>query len=245
MPKIARLPLVVVVYLCLAAVVWPETGTTPAAPSLTSTQIVQEMERQNQLRADQLKHYSAVRRYQVDYKGFGAKLGAKMEVVVNYDAPAAKNFRIVSTSGSRLLIDKVLKRLIETEKQAAGEQGATALSAGNYSFQMEGSEPIGGRPAYILSVAPLTANKLLYRGKIWVDAADFAVVKIEAEPAKNPSMWIARTAIRHTYVKTGGFWLPESNRSESKIRVGGTAVLTIDYGTYQVEPSAPPAVAGN
>jgi hypothetical protein len=243
--KIGRYPLVAAMFLCLAAAVWPQTGATPAAPLPTSAQIVQEMTRHNQLRADQLKHYSAVRRYQVDYKGFGASFGAKMEVAVNYDAPAAKSFRIMSTSGSKLLIDKVLKRLIETEKQATGEQSATALTTDNYSFQMEGTEALGGRPAYVLSVTPLTQNKLLYRGKIWVDAADFAVAKIEAQPAKNPSMWIARTEIRHTYAKTGAFWLPEQNRSESKVRIGGTAVLTIDYGTYQVDPSAAPPVAGN
>jgi hypothetical protein len=26
--------------------------------------------------------------------------------------------------------------------------------------------------------------------------------------------------------------LPRSNRSETKVRLGGTAVLTIDYGSY-------------
>jgi hypothetical protein len=28
--------------------------------------------------------------------------------------------------------------------------------------------------------------------------------------------------------------LPEKNRSETKVRIGGTAVLTIDYGIYQI-----------
>jgi hypothetical protein len=69
------------------------------------------------------------------------------------------------------------------------------------------------------------------------------VVKIEAEPAKNPSFWIAHTQISHSYAKTGGFWLPAQNRSESKVRIGGTAVLTIDYGTYQVEPATAKLVA--
>ncbi len=38
-------------------------------------------------------------------------------------------------------------------------------------------------------VEPQTNNKLLFRGRIWVDAEDFAVVRIEAVPAKNPSFW--------------------------------------------------------
>jgi hypothetical protein len=87
-------------------------------------------------------------------------------------------------------------------------------------------------------VQPLVANKFLYRGKIWVDATEFALVKFEAEPAKSPSFWISRTQIRQSFAKTGDFWLPEQNRSETKVRIGGTAVFTIDYGTYQVNENA-------
>jgi hypothetical protein len=88
-------------------------------------------------------------------------------------------------------------------------------------------------------------NKYLYRGKIWVDATDFAVARIDAEPAKNPSIWISSTAINHEYTKTDGFWLPAQNRSETKVRVGGKAVLTIDYGKYQVVPESPVAGGGS
>jgi hypothetical protein len=84
----------------------------------------------------------------------------------------------------------------------------------------------------------LTASKFLYRGKIWVDAADFAVMKMETEPAKSPSFWIARTLIHYTGAKTGGFWLPQHVRSETHVRIGGTAVMTIDYGSYDVVPAS-------
>ncbi len=233
-----------VALLCLAAALRAENGSVPSTATLTSAQVVDEMERHNQSRTEELRHYNAVRHYQVDYKGFGADLGAKMEVEVNYDAPSEKNFRIVSQSGSKLLIDRVLKRLVETEKEADGNLSSTALTPANYRFKMVGNEIVAGRPTYILSVEPLKENKLLYRGKVWVDAADFAVVKIDVEPSKNPSFWIAKTEIRHSYAKTGDFWLPEQNRSESKVRIGGTAVLTIDYGTYQIRTDAP-AAAGN
>jgi hypothetical protein len=64
------------------------------------------------------------------------------------------------------------------------------------------------------------------------------VVKFEAEPAKSPSFWIARTLIHQSFAKTGDFWLPRQNRSETKVRIGGTAFLTIEYGTYQIESNA-------
>jgi hypothetical protein len=99
-----------------------------------------------------------------------------------------------------------------------------------------GSETLDGRPAYILDVEPLTESKFLYRGKVWVDAADFAVAKLEVEPAKSPSFWISRTLVHSTNTRAGGFWLPALNRSETKVRIGGTALFTIDYGKYQTVP---------
>lgn len=237
-----RIP-TVAAFLCLAGFLRAEIPSAPAAPTLTSEQIVREMERRDGSRREGLRHYWVLRHYEATYKGFGARLDAKMEVEVTYDTLSGKTFRVVGQSGSKILLDKVLKRLIATEEEAAADQASTALTATNYNFTLEGMEPVAGRPAYILSVEPLTQNKLLYRGKVWVDAVDFAVVKIDARPARNPSAWIASTRIHHTYAKTGDFWLPEENRSESKIRVGGSAVLTIDYGDYQIQAQTRRAAA--
>jgi hypothetical protein len=192
------------------------------------------MQRHNQARTQALKHYKSVRHYQVEYRGFSKSIVARMDVEVAYEASTGKSFRIVSQSGSKLLCEKVLKRAVESEKEAAQDKGATALTAANYKFHLVGTESLGGRPAYILDVEPVKESKFLYRGKIWVDAADFALAKVEAEPAKNPSFWISRTRIQFTNAKRGDFWLPEKNRSETKVRIGGTAVLTINYGVYQI-----------
>jgi hypothetical protein len=101
---------------------------------------------------------------------------------------------------------------------------------------LKGQENLNGRPAYILDVEPITPNKFLYRGRIWVDGIDFAVARMEVQPGKNPSFWISRTVIHHMNTNVGGFWLPQLNRSETKVRIGGTAVMTIDYGTYRIAP---------
>jgi hypothetical protein len=215
---------------------WAQTTgeSVPANPS--AAQIVYQMQQHNQAQSAGLKAYVALRHYQVEYHGFAARVAAKMDVEVHYDAATGKSFRVVSQSGSGMLCDKVLKRAVDSEKEAAQDKASSALTEKNYRFQLAGSEPVAGRPAYILGVEPIKDSKFLFRGKVWVDAADFAVVKMETEPAKSPSFWIARTLIHYTGAKTSGFWLPEQVRSETKVRVGGTAVMTINYGTYEVEP---------
>jgi hypothetical protein len=67
---------------------------------------------------------------------------------------------------------------------------------------------------------------------------------LDTEPAKNPSFWISHVSIHSTSAKVGGFWLPAQLRSETKVRIGGTAVLTIDYGTYTVIPERPAGAMG-
>jgi hypothetical protein len=239
----------------LALVTAPAQGPSPTAASstassatletsLTAGQIVTAMRDRNQARAAALKHFHSVRHYSVEYRGYATKFGAKMEVEADYDAASGKSFRIVSTSGSKLLIDKVLKKLLESETDAQ-KQHSAELTAANYSFTLAGEENVDGRRAYVLEVEPLVDNKYLYRGKIWVDAADFALARIEAEPAKNPSFWISSTAIHHRYEKTGGFWLPAQNESDTDVRVGGKAVLTIDYGKYEVTSGSALVAGGN
>jgi hypothetical protein len=218
---------------------WPQM-LSPAMPAvLTSAQIVDEMQRHNLARTEALKSLKSIRHYQAEYQGFSKDIVAKMDVEYDYDAKLGKRFQIVTMSGSKIICDKVLKRAVDSEMEASHDIGSTALTPANYKFHLAGIDNLGGRPAYVLDVEPLAASKFLYRGKIWVDAADFALVMIDVEPAKNPSFWISRTRIRQTFTKTSGFWLPELNRSESKVRIGGTAAFTIDYGRYQVVPSAP------
>lgn len=219
----------------MARMAWPENASPSVPSALTAAEIVQQMERHNRMQADELQHYQAIRHYQVEYRGFAASIAAQMDVEVNFDAPTGKRFRIVSQSGSKLLCDKVLKKAMDSEKEASQDKNATALTPANYKFELTGSEILSGRPTYIMRLEPLTQSKFLYRGQIWVDSTDFAVVKIEAEPAKNPSFWISRPQIHYRSAKTGDFWLPQNNRSETKVRVGGTAVFTIDYGTYQID----------
>jgi len=204
--------------------------------SLSSDQIVQRMMRKNAERAQALRGFRGTRSYHLEYKGFPGNREAHMVVNVDYQAPDHKEFTVVSQSGSKLLIDRVLKKLLESEREAmnADNRARTALTTDNYSFILKGYESTCGGAAYVLQVEPKTKNKFLYSGKIWVDANDFAVTRIEAEPARNPSFWIKKTEIRHVYRKVDEFWLPQQNYTVTMVRLGGRAILTIDYQDYRI-----------
>ena len=76
-----------------------------------------------------------------------------------------------------------------------------------------------------------------------MNAKDFAITRVEGEPAVNPSWWTLKTDFKRSYQKIGDFWLPESNESETKVRVFGTAVLSIEYRDYQITQAGGATVA--
>jgi hypothetical protein len=219
------------------------TNTPPVEPrvTLTSEQVVNNLVRRNFERAQELAVYQGTRIYRLEYQGFPGSRSAEMVVDVRYESPETKEFTIRSETGSKLIIEKVFKKLLQSEKEALTKenQSRVALNRDNYSFALTGQENSPAGSFYVLSVEPRTKNKLLYRGRIWVDAKDFAVARIEGEPAKNPSFWTKDSKIEQIYSKVGDFWLPTTNRSASTIRLGGRANLTIEYKDYQTTALPP------
>jgi len=224
-------------------------GTLQAAPAQTSDgcapapnaglsaeEVVSHLVQRNLERARALGAYEGTRIYRLEYHGFPGSRSAEMIVDVKYRTPGTKEFSIRLEKGSQLVIERVFKRMLQSEKEAVSEENQRniALNHDNYNFTLTGQETTPAGSFYILSVEPRTNNKLLYRGRIWVDAEDFAVTRIEGAPAKNPSFWTKDTKIVQVYTKVGDFWLPASNRSTSAIRLGGQANFTIDYQNYQI-----------
>ncbi len=204
-------------------------------------QVARKLQERNAQRAVALGQFNGTRIYRMQYRGFPSDRDAEMVVNVSYHAPNSKTFSVVSQSGSKFIIDRVFKKLLEGEQEAANEENRrnTALSTENYEFTSAGYEATPAGAQYVLNLLPRTKNKFLYRGKIWVDAKDFAVVRIEGEPAKNPSFWIKKTEVHHRYVKVNDFWLPAENHTESVMRLGGRAILSIEYKDYRITKAAP------
>lgn len=218
----------------LGAFAHSQTGGGVETTTLTTSQVVEGMQRHDQLQTQMLRHYEGLRHYSVVYRGFLRTITASMDVEMNYEPSSGKTFRIISQKGSGMLCEKVLKRALDSEREASLNKSSTALNPANYKFELAGTDRVGDRPSFVLNVEPISPSKFLYKGQIWVDAADFAVTKMEVQPAVNPSFWISRTLIHHTNEIENGFWLPEQNRSETKVRVGGTATMTIDYSAYRI-----------
>ena len=202
---------------------------------LSADEVIGRVVEMNDARAKALASYSSVRTYHLECHCVSHKK-ADMVVRTDYQAPNKKEFTIVSESGSGTVRDRVFKKLLEAEQESMRDenQQRSAITPENYTFQVFDYEKTDADEFYVLDAQPRSKNKFLFRGRIWVNAKDFAITRLEGEPAVNPSWWTVRTDFKRRYQKIGDFWLPESNESETKMRIFGTAALTINYGEYHI-----------
>jgi hypothetical protein len=208
----------------------------PTQSPLSADAIVGKLMAANARRAESLRGYSSRRTYHLHYHGLWGTSDAVMVVEATYTAPDKKDFRIISESGSKLLINHVLLKLLSSEEAAQLPQNRKDLeiSPQNYDFSLDKKDSDPGS-FYVLDLKPRSRSEYVYRGKIWVDAHDFAEARMNGEPQKSFSMWVNHTQVEYRWANQDGFWLPVHNESITRVRMGGSATLTIDYSDYQIQ----------
>ncbi len=120
-------------------------------------------------------------------------------------------------------------------KAAGGkDRHDSAITPANYNLELIGPGDVRSHHCFVLRATPKRADKYLFEGKVWVDAQDFAVVRIEGHPAANLSFWIKQADFVRDYEKVDGFWLPQRDETTVQVRIYGRKVLTIDHRDYIV-----------
>src|ERR1700722_8049102 len=199
-------------------------------PPVTADGIVERMLQHDALRKAEINGYTATRHYIAVNK----QHRAEMVVGVTCTSNGEKQFAILSEQGSSAIRKHVFHKMLQEETEASRRdtRGSTRITPDNYEFQLIGKEVMEERPAYLLRVTPKSHDKYLIDGRIWVDASDYSIVRIEGSPARNPSFWTHDVHFVHTYQKVGPFWFAASTHSVSEIRIFGEAELTIENSKY-------------
>jgi negative regulator of sigma E activity len=235
MRRIAKSQIVAIVAALLVAV--PSALTQPRDLVPTAADIVARMAERDAERRASFSGYTVLRRYEVVNK----HRDAEMLVRVVCTPDGGKQFSILHEEGSGIIRNHVLRKMLEEETNASHREAreSSRIVPGNYSFAMVGTDVVDGRLAYVLEIDPKTKAKYLIRGRIWVDATDYAITRIEGSPAQNPSFWTKRVHFVHTYRKVGDLWLAASTKSVTEVRIFGTAELSIsDFDYSPADPQS-------
>ena len=203
-----------------------------------ASDIVTRMLARDAQRLSSLEGYEGLRRYTLVNERMGKH--AEMLVRVSGDHDGTKHFEIVSETGWKAAQKHVLRKMLESESEASRpeERVKSRLSPDNYEFQTVGRETQGDRAAYAIDITPKRQEKTLFRGRIWVDAEDYALVRADGNPSKNPSFWTKSVHFIQAYQKSGPFWFPVTTESVTDARLFGTTDLTIEYFDYKQNATA-------
>jgi len=218
-----------------AAIAADDPGTLPTAEQVMSRMAAQDVERQSSIEG-----YAGMRRYVLENQNFQKR--AEMVVRVKGDPDGTKHFEVVSEDGWKAANSHVLRKMLESESETSRPElrATTRLNFTNYQFLIVGTEMVSGRKAYVLETKPKRKDKYLFEGRIWVDTEDYALVRAEGSPAKNPSFWTKSTHFVQVYQKSGPLWFPLSTQSITEARLFGTTDVHIQYFDYapQGQPSS-------
>src|SRR3954465_10657796 len=118
-------------------------------PAGSANEIIRKVATANAVRTARLRSYRSTRLYVVDYKGFGGDRHATMTVNVDYQA-GQKSFSILAEDGSKLLLNRVIRKALESEEEANTDEmrRRSALTEENYTFEFITTETNDGRAFY-------------------------------------------------------------------------------------------------
>src|ERR1700681_4973387 len=102
-------------------------ATTPQT-GLSAEEVVNHLVQRNLERARALGAYQGTRTYRLEYRGFPSSRTAEMVVDVNYRSLGTKEFTVRSETGSKLLIDRVFKKMLQSEKEALTEENQQGVA---------------------------------------------------------------------------------------------------------------------
>ena len=199
------------------------------------TDIIAAIDRAQLARDEQLLSYTVTEHYTLKNTRFGT--AADLVADVTYTKGAGKVYKVVSRSGSAMMQSKVFDRVLAEETQMSrGEKRRAALiTSANYLMKPGGEQEWNGRRALLLDITPRRKGPNLLKGRLWVDAVNYNVIRIEGAPVVSPSFFAGSTTIFREYADIGNFAFAQTSVATSGSLLLGKTEMNIEYTGYQIQ----------
>ena len=175
------------------------------------------------------RQYTATRR--LEASGSGQR--GWLDVRTRYAAGSGFVYDITSEGGSGLIRGRVLRSLLEEEKQliASGSGGRVAITRDNYAFTAESVNPDG---SVMIAMRPLRKERSLISGRLFL-GPDGVLQRVEGQLAKNPSFWVTRVNVVRTYRLINGVLMPVCLETTARLRFLGSSSLRMTYSYSEID----------
>jgi len=218
--------------LCCAA--WPQDA------ELTSQQIIQRIDNAVYQRSKSITGYTVEEHYSI-FRSGQTEPAAQETVKTVYTRAAGKDYTPTARSGSALLRSTVLDKVLASEKELnlpANREGSWITSANYEMGPQPGRVQVNGRSCILVTLKPKRKSQHLFGGKLWVDASDFTVVRLEGTPSQSPSWVAGQTSVTRDYAVVDGFSMATRAEARSHSFLFGDTLLTIEYVGYHIDRAA-------
>jgi hypothetical protein len=205
-----------------------------ATPHERTTSVEHRSVEQFLSRREDPRSYSAFRRMNAENPGSGRS--GWLEAVTDFSPEAGFRYEILAEGGSEAIRSKVLRAVLEGEKQLVARGVArSAIAETNYDFRPDGIDSNG---LVKVLLTPRRKETSLINGAMFLSPTDGDLVRVEGKLAKSPSFWVQRVEIKRTYQRIEGVLLPIAVESLAHVRFFGTATLRMTYDYSEIDGRA-------
>lgn len=207
-----------------------------AAPEIDGHVVIQGVDRSVAYRDDNLLSYTVTEHYTVFRNGDNTHPAAEMMVKTTYAKDVGKSYQIVSESGSALLQKEVLGRALENEKTLNGpaNRAQALITSANYEMAVQGEEALDGRDCFLMAITPRRSAPFLFTGKIWVDAGNEDIARLDGVAVRSASVLIGPAQVERRYGEVDG--LPMATHASATVSswLLGPTRVEIEYSDYAI-----------
>jgi hypothetical protein len=209
------------------------------AQQVDATAVIRDLDAANLSRQRNVLGFTNTEHYAV-YRGKDqVHPAAEMTVRVTYKKGVGKTYKILSQSGSGIVLRYGLHPLLENERTINDPANVAQswFTSANYDMQLRRGviRFIDGRTCLAVAINPRRKAPNMIEGTLWVDARDHALVEVEGIASKSPSVFAGTTKMMRRYVEMAGYAMAIHAHAESSSFFFGRTTINIDYSDYHFQ----------
>ena len=215
----------------------PRLGPTAELPLMSPELALGAYQHRVAQQASSLASYSAVTVVHAELPDTSQQ--GEFELQRKFEAPRTLQFTPVHYTGDGFVKNNVITRLLQTEVDHVqkDDPSLTALSLANYKFTYRGLSRVNERTVHVYQVKPHKKRPGLFKGRVYLDAHNGSLVRVEGSVVKSPSFFVKHIDFWQDYTDVQSFTLPTHIHSEAKARIVGRTIVDIVHRDYQAVPA--------
>jgi len=205
--------------------------------TLSSEEIIHRIDAAVRMRSESISAYTVHEHYSV-YRNGEANPSAEETVRTEYTRATGKHYIPVSQSGSSLIRSAVIGKVLagEEELNRPANRDSILITSANYEMHPHPDRvELNGHTCVIVDLKPLRKSPHLFDGKVWIDASDFTIVRLEGTPSQTPSWLVSQSGVSRDYAKVEGFAMAIHAEARAHSFLFGDTLLKIEYTDYNIQ----------